>query len=203
MTIESVEKETFERVWKLVDEISTAERHFNTLQATYRGMASGWLLASFSAMGFVMSTSMILDPANRLLLVAGIALAGCIGIGLLWVIDLLVYHRLLDSYFIEGLILEDRYPWLPPFRHNMMRTQTGEGVLFRVVGFYMGPVFLLVVVAGGALSFRVWELGHLLSAGATAAISRVLAILVAITIRNKTENTASIEKRLTEAKSGS
>ena len=175
--IESVEKETFDRVWKLVHEIGTQERHFNTLQATYRGMASAWLLASFSAIGFVMSTSMILDPAQKLLLVSGIALAGCIGIGLLWVIDLLVYHRLLDSYFIEGLILEDQYPWLPPIRHNMMRTQMGEGVLFRVVGFYLGPVFLPILIAGVALSFWLWDIGHLLSAGATVGMSLVLAVL--------------------------
>jgi len=35
-------------------------------------------------------------------------------------LDLLVYHRLLDACFIEGLFLEDRYPLLPPLRHNMM-----------------------------------------------------------------------------------
>jgi len=50
--IESVDKKTFERVWKIVEEIGTEERHFNTLQGM-RGMASAWLLASIIAIGLV------------------------------------------------------------------------------------------------------------------------------------------------------
>ena len=184
-----------------MEEIGTQERHFNTLQGTYRGMASAWLLASFTAIGFVMSKTINIgiDPE---LLVAGIALAGCVGIALLWVIDLLVYHRLLDSWFIEGLILEDRYPWLPPFRHNMMQTQKGEGVLFRIVGFYLGPVVLLIVVSGGALSLWLCGRSQLLAAGLTFGLSLVLAASAAILIRRKTENTAAIEERLSQAKRG-
>ena len=196
--IETVDKETFDRVWKIVEEIGREERHFNDLQARYRNMASVWILATFAAIGFIISKTISIG-IDRELLVAGIAAAGCVGIGLLWVVDLLVYHRLLDSCFIEGLILEEQYPWLPPFRHNMMKTQKGEGVLFRVVGFYLGPVVLLILVAGGALSFWLRENSPLLAVPCLL-LSLLIAVLSGYLIRSKTENTAAIEKRLSEAR---
>ena len=133
--IESVDKDTFDKIWKIVEEIGEEERHFNDIQARYRNMASVWLLATFGGIGFIISEKISINIEQELL-IAGIAAAGCIGMALLWVVDLLVYHRLLDSCFIEGLILEKKYPWLPRFRTNMMKTQEGEGVLFRVVGFF-------------------------------------------------------------------
>ena len=165
-------------------------------------MASAWLFATFTAIGFVISTTINIGIGIELL-VAGIAIAGCIGILLLWVIDLLVYHRLLDSCFIEGLILEDRYPWLPPFRHNMMRTQKGEGVLFRVVSFYSTPVVLLIVVSSGSIFLLLCRQGHLLFAAITLGLSLMLAVSAGIVIRRKTENTSAIKEQLLVTKHAS
>ena len=128
----------------------------------------------------------------------GIAVAGSLGITLLWVVDLLVYHRLLDSNFVEGLILEEQYPWLPPIRSNMMRTQMGQGVLFCVVLFYSGTIMLLVIIAGGALSL--WLGKQVLWAAVISfSVSLLLALLLGYVIRSKTENTAAIRERLAEA----
>lgn len=197
--VESLEDKTFERVWRIVEHIGVLECHFNNLQAKYRTMASGWLLATFSAIGFVIVNH--IENGFELLIVAGIAAAGCIGIVLLWVVDLLVYHRLLDSCFIEGLILEELYPWLPPFRNNMMKTQKGEGVLFRIVGFYLGPIVLLILVAGASLSL--WLLGtHRWAAALTFLITVVIEIFVGREIRSRTENTVAIEERLSETRDG-
>ena len=137
-------------LWKLFDFIATEERHFNDIQAKYRLLASGWLLASFAGIGFVV-TERLNVQASPYLLAAGIAAAGALGIQLLWVVDLLVYQRLLDSCFVEGLKLERTLAEMPPFRHNMMKMQSGEGVLFRVVGFYLGPTVLLTLITGLAL----------------------------------------------------
>ncbi|MFT3736447.1 MAG: hypothetical protein QM776_15750 [Rhodocyclaceae bacterium] len=194
-SIESVEKETFERVWKVAQELSTQERHFNSLQNSYRNMASGWLLATFGGISFGLSHSLEI-PLPRELLIAAIAIAGSCGIALLWVLDLLVYHRLLDACFIEGLALEKRYPWLPPFRNNMMKTQEGHGVLFRTVGFYLAPVVLLVLIATAALTG--WCIGHgwPFPAILIAAAGIIAAVMVVRLMRNKTENTDTQRKRL-------
>lgn len=134
----------------------------------------------------------------REFLVSGVAVAGCTGITLLWVIDLLVYHRLLDSCFVEGLILEKKHAWLPRFRHNMMKTQEGEGVLFRVVGFYLGPVVLLILVAGGVLSLWLQE-KDIFSLVPSLALVVLVAVLAGYTVWHKTENTAAIAERLSGA----
>ncbi|HFA59730.1 MAG TPA: hypothetical protein ENJ83_03465 [Rhodospirillales bacterium] len=196
--IETIDDKVFERVWRLVEQIGVEERHFNDLQARYRSMASGWLLATFGAIGFVASET-IQVGIDRELLIAGIAGAGCVGIALLWVVDLLVYHRLLDSCFIEGLLLEEQYRWLPPFRNNMMNTQKGEGVLSGVVGFYLGPIVLLILVAGGALSLWIRK-EHLFAATFSFLITVMVAFLAGYVIRSRTENTAAIEKRLAGAR---
>lgn len=197
--VETVDKDTFERVWKIAEEISVQERHFNGLQTGYRNMASAWLLATFAGIGFAISQT-IHVAIDREVLVAALAVAGCVGIALLWVLDLLVYHRLLDSCFIEGLILEEQYPWLPPFRNNMMKTQEGQGVLFRTVGFYLAPVVLLILIAGGALALWFYREEHLLAATVSVLVGVVVALLAGMVIRSKTENTAAIKKRLAAAR---
>lgn len=162
-------------------------------------MASAWLLAAFGAIGFILSQKLEV-AVHRELLITAIAVAGAIGIALLWVLDLLVYHRLLESCFIEGLILEERHPWLPPFRGNMMLTQEEKGVLFRVVGFYLGPVVLLVLIAAGSLALWCYHEKWPLAAVLLLVVGVVVAIVVGNVIRSKTENTAEIEKRLEEAR---
>src|ERR1700731_2326635 len=134
-SLRDVDEITFDRVWRVMQEIGNAERHFNGLQQTYRALASTWLLATFGAAGYILErlgNSTTSSPA--LLAVLGIA-AG-IGIVLLWNLDLLVYHRLPDSFFVEGLRLEQRYSWLPPVRENMMAVHGNKGILPKVVWFY-------------------------------------------------------------------
>lgn len=181
-------------LWTLFQFIGEEERHFNDLQAKYRTLASAWLLASLSAIGFVVSRTVSVGVPTELL-VAGIAAAGAVGIHLLWVVDILVYHRLLDSCFVEGLKLESRCREMPPFRHNMMRTQQQEGVLFRVVGFYMGPVVLLVLLTGVALVL--WFRNESRSVAIVATIVTVLlALLTSFLMYTKTQNTAMTEELL-------
>jgi len=136
----------------LFNEIGKAERHFNELQSNYRRIASLWLLAAFSAIGLVFSnaTPLPIDPLLASAVVAGFAGAGLV---LLWTMDLLVYHRLLDSYFLEGLVLERKFDFLPKIRHNMMNSQdgTGKGVLVRVINFYVVPVNAMIVVGACSL----------------------------------------------------
>lgn len=88
------------------------ERHFNQLQATYRALASTWLLAAFTGVGFTILNAKSIQsiPVDWLLMAAGVALAGAIGIGLIWNLDLLVYHRLLDVIFHTARTIEEDDP---------------------------------------------------------------------------------------------
>jgi hypothetical protein len=197
-TIDSVDDKVFGRVWKFTTEIGAQERHFNGLQSTYRNMASAWLLATFGGMGFAVTQTIHVGLPRELVL-ALVALAGGAGIALLWVIDLLVYHRLLISCFAEGVMLEHRYPWLPQIRHNMRTTQPGGSVRMRVIWFYLAPVAFLMIVAGAALSMWLYRLGSPLAAVIVVLAAIVLAWAVGAAMHRLTASTAVLAQRLTEA----
>lgn len=192
--IERVDKEAFDKVWSIASEISLQERYFTDIHVRFHTLASTWLLGTFAAIGFVATQPLRLGLPTELL-VAGIAAAGCIGITLLWALDLLVYHRLLDSYFIEGLKLEEHYQWLPPFRHNMMKTQRGQGVLSRLVVFYQAPIMLLTLIAGGSTAIWMGK-GHAAGTWLVAATSLALLIVEAFAIPRATANTAALRTNL-------
>lgn len=156
----------FERVWPMITEIGEAERHFNTLQATYRGLASTWLLAMFGAVGILLkpaaeattraATDIVVAQAtiNQWMLVSGVGIAAVAGIMLLWMLDVLVYHRLLMKFYDAGRALEERYDWLPQVRNRP--TDTGR-VRKSIARFYLlisvpGTLFAVV----GALKWLHW-----------------------------------------------
>lgn len=138
-------------VWSMYQEAALGERHFNELQSVYRRIASLWLLATFTGSGFIVikSSTLSIDPY-----IAGLILytSSSCGLFLLWCVDLLVYHRLLDSHFYAALNLERRYGWLPRIRHSMRMTPNLTGLsrggnLSRVAIFYAIPISILVLAS--------------------------------------------------------
>jgi protein-S-isoprenylcysteine O-methyltransferase Ste14 len=169
----------FQYVWAMLQEFGLTERHFNEMESRYRALASTWLLASFAGMGYVAAQPRLGIDVNRWLIITLIAFAGTLGIALLWNLDLLVYHQLLDVSFEEAKHLEDIYPWLPRTRSRMVHVMPGDGILRRVVLFYIGGVGTLLGICG--LSLALWvsgtsgvaSLGILLATiGALAMVSR-------------------------------
>ena len=130
---------TPDAAWQQLVEIGEAERHFNGIESTYRGLASTWVLASFGGMGFAVSAAAL--PVSRGLVIFAIAAAGSLGVQLLWIVDLLAYHHLLAAYYLEGLRIESRYAALPQVRWNMWRQGIVEG---RVKLFYAGCALVLI-----------------------------------------------------------
>jgi MFS family permease len=133
-------KDIFEIVWKIVQECGEEERHFNTLQSVYRGVASSWLLATFGAVGFLLfnKDGNVAHPW----MAGAICILGSLGISLLWMLDLHIYHRLLVAAFHQGRALEDQFPWLPQIR-TLMKSSTKKGVRKRMAWYYffttLGP----------------------------------------------------------------
>jgi hypothetical protein len=135
-----------QQVTELNKSLTDQEKHFNTLCGEYRKLASVWLLATFSAIGFALSQKQNL-PMPPELFIALIGYAGIMGMLALWNMDIGVYHRLLDACFTEGLKLEEQYPALPQVRHNMMKLHAGRGVQPRVNWFYGLPAMLLLIIS--------------------------------------------------------
>jgi hypothetical protein len=135
----------------LLSEISRSEEHFNTLEASYRKLASSWLLGAFAAMGFIATAKDLPVPSGLTIFL--IAVAASLGIQLLGTLDMVVYHRLLLSHFLEGLRLERMHPSLPQVRGNMIsQGSTGARVRF----FYLGSALIPLAFGVGAY----FAIGH-------------------------------------------
>jgi hypothetical protein len=128
---------TLDGVQHALAEIGEAERHFNQLGSQYRILASTWLLAAFGAIGYVLTAEHLAVSAASIVLL--VSLAGSVGILLLWTLDLLVYHRLLDANFLEGLKLELEFPAVPQIRWAMWQQfSAGLGVTTLLRIYYCG-----------------------------------------------------------------
>lgn len=143
-------------------EFGAYERHFNDTQSRYRTLASTWLLGAVAAIGFVLTKQLNVD-IDPSLLIAAIATAAAGGVGLLWNLDLLVYHRLLEAVFLAGLALEDDNPDVPKVRTYMLAGTGPKGVAPRVVSYYVGTTGALLLVA--AVSIVVAAAGEFSLAG--------------------------------------
>jgi hypothetical protein len=118
---------SLELAWDVLKELTASERHFNQLETEYRKLASIWLLAGFAGMGFILKeeTKMALAPEAAMM---AIGMATSIGIFILWIVDLLVYHRLLHACFEQAKKMEKSYPEFPGVRAAMEGTQ-GRGMV--------------------------------------------------------------------------
>jgi hypothetical protein len=164
-SIASVDSNEFERVWHIFCELGVSERHFNELQSRYRSLASTWLLATFVGIGFVASKETFNIPVSRSLAIAGLALAGTVGLTMLWIMDMMVYQQLLGAGFGYGLTLEQEYPWLPPLRTRMMSVTDNKGVRPRILGYYLAGNAVLASVAATALAIELASISPLLALG--------------------------------------
>jgi Na+/melibiose symporter-like transporter len=138
--LETIKKDDFEKVWKIVEECGEEERHFNQLQSIYRGVASTWLLATFAAVGYLLFVKE--GQPSHPGVAAVVCFAGAFGIALIWILDLHVYHRLLVAVFEEGRKLEGRFAFLPRFRTNMYNIGGepggGDRIRKRLAWYYVG-----------------------------------------------------------------
>lgn len=143
--------------WDIYKHLSDECHHFNQLEANYRTLASTWLLAAFAAQGYVLKE---FDGNGSLALITMISIAAAVGLFLLWMMDVMVYHRLLGAAFAKQRALEVAHRWLPQVAGGMWSGQKHKGVLPRIVWFYILPYLLFVCI--GCIAFAVgvtseWE----------------------------------------------
>lgn len=140
-----------EEYWKFAE----SERHFNETQAGIRNMASGWMLAAFAAIAFLLKTdkdaTWLVSPA---VLVGVVSFMATLGLLVLWINDQLVYQRLLDCAFIIALKMEYDNPQLPPIRAMMMYAAEGKGMARWITHFYTIPMWAFLAITAAAALLR-------------------------------------------------
>lgn len=149
--LDRLDPDDFDRAWQIFCKLREIENQFNSLQTDYRKLASTWLLATFAAIGFVLSTKVDWGVDSHVVC-ALIGLAGGVGIWLLWSVDLMVYQQLRDAVFIWGVKIEERCTQLPPVRRTMMLTQIGGDVRLRIIWYYIVGVSIPWLIALASLA---------------------------------------------------
>ena len=144
--------ELVEKIWPVIVELGQQQRHFNTIQGHYRTMASTWLLAALGGVGFIYSAETLGAPFGRNLLAGLLAAVSGLGVGLLWMLDVVVYHELLVANYDAAKRLERRYAWLPKVRTGRRKQPGDLTVRERVSLFYLGTMSLLFFVSAIALA---------------------------------------------------
>ena len=136
-------------------QIFAYEQHFNSLEGGLRQLASVWLLAALSAIAYVVRQNLAGALIDAKLLIAIVALMGNTGLLVLWILDQLVYHRLLNAVYLLGLRMEFVDPNLPPIRTLMMLYSKKRGMARFQRLFYLVPMLGLGLISLGASTWSV------------------------------------------------
>lgn len=129
----------FETAYKLLQEYGTYERHFNVMQTVYRNLASTWLLGSLIASGYALAQKLIGDEWSIILF---IGVLGAAGLGLLWALDIYVYHGLLRRVYDAGKHVEKTLPAQLRFRSH-----DGGFVRLMICAYYLAGYGIEVMIA--------------------------------------------------------
>lgn len=135
-------------------------RYHGTIQANYRLIASTWLLATFAAIGFLLSKDNIL-PFNHLIAVPIACSLGIIGLYLIWYEDTFVQELLLDINVVEALELENEYPWLPQMHHRFLNLYQNTNARYVKVLFFIGCKSILFFIMAVSLGIYLYKISIL------------------------------------------
>jgi hypothetical protein len=134
-----------------LNRLAENERHFHTIQAGIRGLASTWVLGAFAGIAVLLqqkSGTTWVFPSFALIVV--ICLMANIGLTVLWIIDQRVYQRLFNTNYLAGLRLEQQFPFIPPVRAIQALTARRKSIAFWVQFFYLGPILAFAIAAAVA-----------------------------------------------------
>lgn len=128
------------------------EHHFNGIEFEVRKLASTWLIISFAAIAFLIRGDLVESQSliGAVPLIAMIALLAQVGLFMLWILDQMVYHNLLDAVFTTALHIERNNPDLPPVRSAMRRISGGTGMARYLKLFYVVPMIVFAAIAAAA-----------------------------------------------------
>jgi len=104
--------------------ITQSENHFNDLCFKIRALASTWLMASLGGVGFLLTKTIAANLQSNHLLVL-LCWVSAIGIFVLWILDLLVYKKMLNAWFASRKSIEEENKDFPQIFTAITKTQVG------------------------------------------------------------------------------
>ena len=142
-----------EVIFRSYERLKLHEEQFSIHLAELKKIASGWLLATFGGLAYLVGNKNIAPIIDIYLLISAVALLGTIGLLVIWVLDRLLYYKLLKTVILLAIKMEHEYPdILPPIRTTILRTCGQFG--FAIAIYYTVPIGVLA-----GISFYFHKLG--------------------------------------------
>ncbi len=85
------------------------EDHYNNLQNKYKGLTVTWVIATFIAIGYLLSGYEKGLSVSTLLIITFLSILAATGVFLLWYLDVMVYDKLIRSIYHETCRLEQEH----------------------------------------------------------------------------------------------
>ena len=140
--------------------METDEKHFNELQQKIRAIASTWILAGFSAIAyFIKTNNPVFEYFSTYTMINLISLMVVIGMFILWVLDQLIYQRLLNANFVAGLYKEYKDNKQPPIRVLMVIGSEYKGMARWYNLFYFIPMLTFTLFSTISWLFELFAVG--------------------------------------------
>ncbi len=147
-------------IYGVYSKLLNGGRYHGAFQTKYRILASSWLLATFVAIGFLLSKDNLL-PFSHLIAVTIICVIGILGLYLLWYEDTFVQELLLDINVVEALELEKRNSWIPQLHHRFLHLYKNTNARFVKVLFFIGCKSILFFIMACSLAIYLYQLSYL------------------------------------------
>lgn len=141
----------------LHSKLTSYENHYNIIQNKYKGLAVTWFLATFLAIGYVLSGFEENLPISMVLIISFLCMIAAIGIFLLWYIDSGIYFRMIEAIFNEIILIEDSFPVTGQSHHNMIKLHGLEHEPERFQGiFYSYIIFSFLAIASSSFGLYLY-----------------------------------------------
>ena len=133
---------------EIYKELGAYERHFNQIQNVFKGLASTWFFGGFAAIGFLYSSKLVESfPAKLDLASSLVTLTVATGIVLFWMMDVMVYHKLLRAVVKKSELLEESELVFPDLRKTMADYTATLNVRRAISIFYVTPSIIMSIAS--------------------------------------------------------
>ncbi|MBL7186561.1 MAG: hypothetical protein ISS70_09555 [Phycisphaerae bacterium] len=155
------------------------EKHFNELQQKTRAIASTWILAGFGAIAYFIKTNTpVFEYFSTYTMINLVSLMVVVGLFVLWVLDQLVYQRLLNANFVAGLYKEYTDNRVAPIRIMMVIGSEYKGMARWYNLFYFIPMLTFTLFSSASWIFELVTVGLAEKTSFASAIIGIILILI-------------------------
>lgn len=148
-------------LWEYFQHLHDGLISYSQTQTQYRQLGSSWLIFGLGAIGYLLKDLNDNPKIESIFLFIGlVGLILGLGMYIIYMFDVLIQQKLLDSVYIEKRAIESANSWLPQTSNNARFLLEGKGIRF-IVQFYVFSIGLSLTASGtGFILFFLYKANY-------------------------------------------